>query len=77
MKLAIAAAALLAIAGVASAARADIVEGNPSSPVKVLIYEDLQCPDCATFRNTLDESSSPKYGARSRLHPSRFPAGQA
>ena len=39
--------------GAASASQ--VVEGNPSSPVRVLIYEDLQCPDCAAFRKMLDE----------------------
>jgi protein-disulfide isomerase len=76
MKLAMAAAALLAITVSASAARTDIVEGNPSSPVKVLIYEDLQCPDCATFRNTLDEKLLPKYGSRVAFVHRDFPLGK-
>lgn len=46
------------------AARPEIVEGNPSSPVKVIIYEDLQCSDCQTFRTLMDEKILPRYGSR-------------
>lgn len=41
-----------------------LVEGNPASPVRVLIYEDLQCSDCAAFRKMLDEQLLPKYKAK-------------
>jgi hypothetical protein len=34
------------------------VEGNAASRVRVIIYEDLQCPDCATFRKALDGSAA-------------------
>ena len=44
--------------------RNEVVEGNPASPVRVIIYEDLQCGDCQTFRTLLDEKLLPKYGAR-------------
>ena len=40
------------------------VEGRADSPVRVIIYEDLQCPDCAAFRRMLDEKILPKYGDR-------------
>ena len=30
------------------------VEGNAASRIRVIIYEDLQCPDCAVFRQALD-----------------------
>ncbi|MBY0505770.1 MAG: DsbA family protein [Bryobacteraceae bacterium] len=36
-------------------------EGNPRSPVRVVIFEDLQCGDCARFRTMLDEQLLPKY----------------
>jgi protein-disulfide isomerase len=39
-----------------------LVEGNVASRVSVIIYEDLQCPDCAVFRKALDEILLPKYG---------------
>jgi protein-disulfide isomerase len=38
------------------------VEGKPDSPVQVIIYEDLQCSDCAEFRVMLDQKLLPKYG---------------
>lgn len=40
------------------------VEGLADSPVRVVIYEDLQCPDCAAFRRMMDEKLLPKYAAR-------------
>jgi protein-disulfide isomerase len=50
-----------------------LVEGSPSSGVRVLIYEDLQCPDCAAFRRMLDEKLLPKYGARVAFEHRDFP----
>lgn len=46
------------------ASHTDVVEGNPASPVKVIIYDDLQCSDCARFRVMMDEKILPKYGAK-------------
>jgi protein-disulfide isomerase len=54
----------VAAAGVCFGARTETVEGNPSSSVRVLIYDDLQCSDCARFRQMLDEKLLPKYGSR-------------
>ena len=45
-------------------ARADIIEGNPSSPAKVFIHEVLQAGDCLNFRIMLDEKILPRYGKR-------------
>jgi protein-disulfide isomerase len=39
-----------------------VVEGDKASPVRVIAYEDLQCPDCAVYRKMLDEKLLPKYG---------------
>ena len=50
-----------------------LVEGNPQSPVKVLIFEDLQCPDCAVFRVMLDKEILPKYGTRVAFEHRDFP----
>lgn len=44
-------------------AQKPIVEGRPDSPVRAVIYEDLQCPDCAAFRRMMDEKLLPKYAA--------------
>jgi protein-disulfide isomerase len=49
------------------------VEGNPKSRVKVLIYEDLQCSDCAVFRQILDQHLLPKYGDRVAFEHKEFP----
>lgn len=38
-------------------------EGIPNSKVKVVIYEDLECPDCADFRRMLDEKLLPRYAS--------------
>ncbi|MGE5648111.1 MAG: thioredoxin domain-containing protein [Acidobacteriota bacterium] len=50
-----------------------LVEGNPESPVRVLIFEDLQCPDCAAFRNLMDEKLLPKYGGTVAFEHRDFP----
>lgn len=42
---------------------APLTEGRPDSAVRVVIYEDLQCPDCADFRRMMDEKLLPKYAA--------------
>jgi protein-disulfide isomerase len=56
--------AALICAASLSGARPEIVEGNPSSPVRVVIYEDLQCSDCQNLRTLLDEKILPKYASR-------------
>ncbi len=59
--------------GSAWAARSDVVEGNPASPVRVIIYGDLQCSDCARFRQMLDEKLLPKYGKKVAFVHRDFP----
>jgi protein-disulfide isomerase len=54
-------------------AQAPLVEGNAQSDVRVVIYEDLQCPDCAAFRQMLDQKLLPKYGARVAFEHRDFP----
>jgi protein-disulfide isomerase len=49
------------------------VEGNPKSVVRVLIYEDLQCPDCSVFRKALDERLLPRYRASVAFEHRDFP----
>jgi protein-disulfide isomerase len=48
-------------------------EGAAQSPVRVLVYEDLQCPDCAVFRAMLDEQLLPRYAATVRFEHRDFP----
>jgi protein-disulfide isomerase len=56
-----------------AAAQSALVEGNPNSTVRVLIYEDLQCSDCAVFRRMLDEQLLPKYGSKVAFEHRDFP----
>jgi len=49
------------------------VEGTADSPVRAIIYEDLQCSDCADFRRMLDEKLLPKYGAKIAFVHRDFP----
>lgn len=49
------------------------VEGNENSKVRVIVYEDLQCPDCADFRKMLDEHLLPKYGKKVAFEHRDFP----
>lgn len=55
---------LLAAAGAAFASRNDVVEGNPASSVRVLIYEDLQSGRGAQFQLMLQNKLMPRYGSR-------------
>ena len=50
-----------------------LVEGRAGSPVRVIIYEDLQCPDCANLRVMLDQRILPKYGDRVEFVHRDFP----
>lgn len=50
-----------------------VVEGDAKSPVRVVIYEDLQCSDCANFRTMLDERLLPKYGTKVAFEHRDFP----
>ncbi len=67
---------LLAAGFSMSAAPGGVVEGNPASPVRVLIYEDLQCSDCANFELLLEEKILPKYGSRVAFIHRDFPLGK-
>ncbi len=50
-----------------------LVEGNAASPVKVLIFEDLQCSDCADFRVMLDQKILPKFAKKAAFEHRDFP----
>jgi protein-disulfide isomerase len=67
---------LMVAMGPAFAARNDVVEGNPATSVKVLIYEDLQSSDCARFRVMMDQKILPKYGAKVAFVHRDFPLGK-
>jgi len=50
-----------------------LVEGNVSSSVRVVVYEDLQCPDCADFRKMMDQDLLPKYKTTVAFEHRDFP----
>ncbi len=50
-----------------------LVEGNPNSSVRVIIYEDLQCPDCAAFRAMMDQQILPRYASKVAFEHRDFP----
>ena len=54
-------------------AQQPLVEGFAESKVRVLIYEDLQCPDCAAFRRMMDDKILPRYGTRVAFVHRDFP----
>jgi len=65
---------MLALIALALAAGAALpVEGNPQSRVKVLVYEDLQCPDCAAFRRMMDDHLLPRFAAKVAFVHKDFP----
>ncbi|MCS7026624.1 MAG: DsbA family protein [Bryobacteraceae bacterium] len=53
-----------------------LIEGNPTSAVQVLIYEDLQCPDCRNFHHWLQRRLLPTYGDRVAFLHYDFPLPQ-
>ena len=55
------------------AAEQHLIEGAAESPVRVLIYEDLQCPDSAAFRSMLDDQLLPRYASTVRFEHRDFP----
>ncbi|MDE3198161.1 MAG: DsbA family protein [Acidobacteriota bacterium] len=72
MRLFLALAGLTLWAGTA-AVRTELVEGNPVSPVRVVIYTDLQESDCLRLRSILDDKLLPKYGKRVAFVHRDFP----
>lgn len=57
----------------ALSAEQHLIEGVSQSPVRVIIYEDLQCPDCAVFRQMMDTQLLPKYGSKVTFEHRDFP----
>ncbi len=65
--------ALVVVAAATAFAQGSLVEGRKDSAVRVIIYEDLQCSDCAAFRVMLDQKLLPKYGAKVAFIHRDFP----
>jgi protein-disulfide isomerase len=55
------------------AAEQALTEGHAGSPVQVVIYEDLQCPDCASFRRMMDDQLLPRYADKVEFRHRDFP----
>lgn len=49
------------------------MQGSPQSPVRVVIFEDLQCGDCAWLSRKLSEKLLPLYAARVGFEHRDFP----
>jgi len=49
------------------------VEGNRRSAVRVVIYEDLACSDCANFRAVMDETLLPRFAGTVAFEHRDFP----
>jgi protein-disulfide isomerase len=49
------------------------VEGNPRAALRIVIYEDLQCADCAALRMMLDDYLLPRYGSKVAFEHRDFP----
>ena len=49
------------------------VEGRADSRVRVITYEDLQCPDCAEWRRALDRRFLPRFGSSVAFAAKDFP----
>ncbi len=63
----------LTVAAVTISLAQSVVEGNAGSTVRVIAYEDLQCPDCAVYRRLLDHHLLPKYKDRVAFEHRDFP----
>jgi protein-disulfide isomerase len=81
--LTLAAASLLALAVAAPlSARArlapppDPILGNTHSAVRVIIYQDLECPDCARWHGLFQTQFIPQFGARVGFEFRDFPLPQ-
>ncbi|MBZ5726343.1 MAG: DsbA family protein [Acidobacteriia bacterium] len=67
------AAIALLFAGTHMLAAQGLTEGRAGSAVRAVIYEDLQCSDCAIFRVMMDRQILPKYGDRVEFVHRDFP----
>ena len=51
-----------------------LIEGLADSRIRVLIYDNLQCPDCLTLHNMLHETLLPVFGSRVAFEYRDFPS---
>src|SRR5579863_6331110 len=67
---------LIVAASGGAVSRSDIVEGNLASPVRVIIYEDMQSARGAQFQQMLEQKLLPKYRDRVLFVHRDFPQGR-
>lgn len=58
------------------AAAVDPVEGNLQSSVRVIIYQDLECPDCAQWHGVFKSTIIPRFGKQVAFEFRDFPLPQ-
>lgn len=58
------------------AAAPDPVAGNPKASVRVVIYQDLECPDCAQWHGVLESTILPKFSRQVAFEFRDFPLRQ-
>ena len=63
----------LLLSAMGLSAQKPLIEGRADSPVRVIIYEDLQCSDCAAFRRMMDEKILPQYASKVAFIHHDFP----
>jgi len=54
----------------------DPVAGNPAAAVRVIVYQDLECPDCARWHGVLLSQVIPRFGAHVAFEFRDFPLPQ-
>jgi protein-disulfide isomerase len=54
----------------------DPVAGNPGSKVRVIVYQDLECPDCAQWHGVFIHQIIPEFGKRVAFEFRDFPLPQ-
>lgn len=58
------------------AATPDPVAGNPQAAVRVIIYQDLECPDCARWHGVFEDTIIPRFGRQVAFEFRDFPLPQ-
>jgi len=58
------------------AAVPDPVAGNPAAKVRVIVYQDLECPSCAQWHGVLEKQVIPEFGSKVAFEFRDFPLTQ-
>ena len=54
----------------------DPVAGNPQSKIRVIVYQDLECPDCAHWHGIFETQIIPRFGSRVAFEFRDYPLPQ-